>query len=74
MPHEKAFRWFRLSDRRTCRTGKERQMSLIARLGTLRTLSFTVGVILGLGNGTYPRSGADNQLSAHRPGPQLALD
>jgi hypothetical protein len=49
-------------------------MSLIPRLGTLRTLSFTVGVMLGLGNGTYPQSGADNQLPANRPGLQLVLD
>jgi hypothetical protein len=49
-------------------------MSLMPRLGTLRTLWFTVGVMLALGNGTYPQSGADNQLPAHRPGQQLALD
>jgi hypothetical protein len=49
-------------------------MSLIRRLGTLRTLSFTVGVMLGLGSATYPQSSADSQLPAHRPGPQLALD
>ena len=67
MPYEKAFRWFRLSGRRTCRTGKERNMSLIRRLGTLRTPSFTVGAMLGLGSATYPRSSADNQLPAHRP-------
>ena len=49
-------------------------MSLMPRLGTLRTLSFIVGVMLALGNETYPQSGAYNQLPAHRPGPQLALD
>ena len=49
-------------------------MSLIARLGTLRTLSFTVGVMLGLVSAVYAQSGNDDQLPAHRPGPQLALD
>jgi hypothetical protein len=49
-------------------------MSLIRHIGALRTLSFTVGVMLALGSAVYAQSGADNQLSAHRPGPQLALD
>jgi hypothetical protein len=49
-------------------------MSLIRRLRTLRILSFTVGVMSGLGSATYPQSSADNQLPAHGPGPQLAFD
>jgi hypothetical protein len=49
-------------------------MSLVRRLGTLTTLSFAAGVMLGLGSVTYAQSGADHQLPAHRPGPQLALD
>jgi len=49
-------------------------MSLSRRLRTLRILSFTVRVMSALGSATYPQSSADNQLPAHRPGPQLALD
>ena len=49
-------------------------MSLIRHIGALRTLSFTVGVMLGLVSAVYAQSGTDGQLPAHRPGPQLALD
>ena len=48
-------------------------MSLIQRIGTLRTLSFAVGVILGLVSAVYAQPGT-GQLPAHRPGLQLALD
>jgi hypothetical protein len=52
---------------------KGRNMSLIQRIGTLRTLSFAVGVILGLVSAVYAQLGT-GQLPAHRPGLQLALD
>lgn len=57
------------------RTGqeKERNMSLIRRIGTLRTLSFAVGVTLGLVSAVYAQSGTDAQLPARPPGPQVAL-
>jgi hypothetical protein len=52
----------------------DRNMSLIRHIGALRTLSFTVGVMLGLVSAVYAQSGTDDQLPAHRSGPQLALD
>ena len=48
-------------------------MSLIQRISTLRTLSFAVGVMLGLVSAVYAEPGT-GQLPAHRPGSQLALD
>jgi hypothetical protein len=50
-----------------------RNMSLIQRISTLRTLSFAVGVMLGLVSAVYAEPGT-GQLPAHRPGSQLALD
>lgn len=49
-------------------------MSLIRRIGTLRTLSFAVGVTLGLVCSVYAQSGTDAQFPARPPGPQVALD
>ena len=48
-------------------------MSLIQRISTLRTLSFAVGVMLGLVSAVYAEPGT-GQLPAHRPGSKLALD
>jgi len=53
---------------------KGRNMSLIRHIGTLRTRSFAVGVVLGLVNGVYAQSGTDHRVPAHPPGLQLALD
>ena len=52
----------------------DRNMSLIRHIGTLRTRSFTVGVVLGLVNGAYAQSGTDHRVPAHPPASQLALD
>jgi hypothetical protein len=49
-------------------------MSLIRGIGTLRTLSFAVGVTLGLVSAVYAQSGTDAQFPAQPPGPQVALD
>ena len=49
-------------------------MSLIQQIGTLRTLLFAVGVILGFVNAAYAQSGTDDRVPAHSPGPQLALN
>ena len=57
---------------RTRRIGG-RNMSLIQPISTLRTLSFAVGVMLGLVSAVYAEPGT-GQLPAHRPGSQLALD
>ena len=54
--------------------GKERNMSLIRRIGTLRTLSFAVGVTLGLVSAVYAQSGPGTQLPAEPSDPQEALD
>jgi len=48
-------------------------MSLIRRIGTLKTLSFAVGVTLGLASAVYAQSGTDAQFPARPPGPQVAL-
>jgi hypothetical protein len=49
-------------------------MSLIQQIGTLRTLSFALGVMFGLVNAAYAQSGTDDRVPAHPPGPQLVLD
>jgi hypothetical protein len=53
--------------------GKERNMSLIWRIGTSRTLSFAVGVTLGLVSAAPAQSGAGAQLPAQPPDPPDAL-
>jgi hypothetical protein len=57
---------------RTRRIGG-RNMSLIQPISTLRTLSFAIGVMLGLVSAVYAEPGT-GQLPAHRPGSKLALD
>jgi hypothetical protein len=49
-------------------------MTLIRGIGTLRTLSFAVGVVLGLVSAASARSSADKQFPAHPPEAQFALD
>jgi len=49
-------------------------MSLIRGIGTLRTLSFAVGVTLGLVSAVYAQSGTGAQLAPQPPGPQAAFD
>ena len=49
-------------------------MSLIRRIGTLKTLSFAVGVLLGLVSAVYAQSGSAAQFPARQLGPQVALD
>jgi len=48
-------------------------MSLIRRISTPRTLSFGVGVTLGLVSAVPAQPGADAQLPAQLPDPQEAL-
>jgi hypothetical protein len=45
----------------------------IRRIGTLKTLSFAVGVTLGLVNAVYAQSGTNAQLPVQPPGSQVAL-
>lgn len=49
-------------------------MTLIRSIGTLRTLSFAVGVVLGLVSAASAQSSADKQFPAHPPEAQFALD
>jgi hypothetical protein len=49
-------------------------MSLIWRIATLRTLSFAIGVVLGIVGTAYAQSAVDGQGFHHPPGPRLALD
>jgi hypothetical protein len=49
-------------------------MSLIRHIGTLRTFSFVVGVLLGLVSAVYAQSGTDDLLPGYPSKPQLALD
>jgi len=49
-------------------------MSLIRRSATLRTLSFAIGVALGIVGTAYAQSAVDSQSLAHPSGPRLALD
>jgi len=53
------------------RTGqeKERHMSLIRCIGTLKTLSFAVGFTLGLVSAVYAQSSSDAQFSPRQLGP-----
>ena len=53
--------------------GKERNMSPIWRIGTPTTLSFAVGVTLGLISAIPAQSGTGPQLPAEPPDPQEAL-
>jgi hypothetical protein len=49
-------------------------MSLVRQIGALRTLSFAVGVMLGLVSAVYTQSGTGDHLPGHPSGTQLALD
>jgi hypothetical protein len=68
----RAFQWSRSSGHRTRRI-EGRNMSLIQRISTLRTLSFAAGVMLGLVSAVCAEPGT-GQLPAHRPGSRLTLD
>jgi hypothetical protein len=49
-------------------------MSLIRRIGTLRTLSFAIGIMLALVSAVHARSRTDAPLPVQPPGPQVAPD
>ena len=49
-------------------------MSRLHRTGTLRTLSFAIGVTSGLFSAVYAQSGTDDRMPVHPPGLRLALD
>jgi hypothetical protein len=55
-------------------TRKETNMSRLRRTGTLRAVSFAIGVTPGLISSVYAQSGADDRMPAHPPGLRLALD
>jgi hypothetical protein len=54
--------------------GKEINMSRLRRTGTLRTLSFAIGVTSALISSVYAQSGTDDRMPAHPPELRLALD
>ena len=49
-------------------------MSRPRRTGTLRTLSFAIGVTSALISSVYAQSGTDDRMPAHPPELRLALD
>jgi hypothetical protein len=55
-------------------TGKETNMSRLRHTGTLRTLSFAIGVTSALISSVHAQSGSDDRMPADPPGLRLALE